>query len=705
MNKLLLSTLLFLSSQLFAIDTTRVLWIGNSYTSMTFDMPSLTGNMAAQRNIPYYKQSSIKGGRGWSAHWSEDTVALNLIKGGNWDYVILQDGSSGALSSNFANFVYYGKLFTNEVYKAGAKPILYMTWAYEDRVPKYDSVNNRWLPSMYDTIRDNYYRLADTTGAYVAPIGIVHAETWKENGGVDLWADGTHPNAAGANVSAGTHFATLFGESLQGINTVTGNYGKEVPDSLLVKAIHNKIDSVMKREYVKKYLPPWNRPSVTSTEFIGSEYTVERLHKMLVKLSTSFSDGTKDTASNRFVFRMLDTSVATIDYTGLITGVSPGVTQLIARRKSASDTITVRVNEITATLDSINLSFNKYSILSSDTFPLFAAGYFSRGRDTFTTYANRLFNWTSSDTSLAKVHNGVVFGKGVKGSVLITASYSGKLDTCRITLGPKLNYALRINFQAAATPYNYGWQIDNVTQGYSGNNILGWQNHSSMFSYDDRLGNNYLLKTFTMPYAYGNRNYRIKAPTGNYIIKIAMGDNKNGTGTNTIFTAFGTDTLISYIGTGNFIKKDTISVTAATGGTFDLVVKGQICYLVLISNEGVDIDSVAWDEGVRLTPFTIQDNPPVTSVSKSNEKVSQKVFCSAFPNPFNPITTIKLSGFKTGTNSTLTIHDILGRSVVDLTKHIAGTVRWDASTLPSGIYIVNFKQNGKEYKSRITLLK
>ncbi|MBL8026241.1 MAG: T9SS type A sorting domain-containing protein [Fibrobacteres bacterium] len=703
MNPLKFIIILLFSLFTYSADTTRVLWIGNSYTSMTFDMPSLTGNMAAQKSIPYFKQSSIKGGRGWYYHWNEDTVALHLIKSGNWDYVILQDGSSGALASNFANFVYYGKLFTNEVYKAGAKPILYMTWAYEDRVPKYDSANNRWLPSMYDTIRDNYYRLADTTGAYVAPIGIVHAEIWKEHK-VDLWADGTHPNAAGANISAGTHFATLFGESLQGINII--KYGTtDIPDSSLVKAIHNKIDSVIKRPSVKRYLPPWNRPSVSSTQFIGSEYSVERLNKMVVTLSTTFSDGTKDTASNKFVFRMLDTSVATIDYTGMITGVSPGVTQLIARRKSASDTITVRVNEITAALDSIRLSFNRYSILASDTFPLNAAGYFTKGGNRFSTYINKLVTWSCSDTSLAEVKNGVVIPKGKRGSIIIMASYSGKSDTCRISLGPKLQYALRINFQASAEEYNFGWKIDNVGQGYSGDNILGWQNHSSMFSYDDRLGNNYLLKTFTMPYAYGNRNYRIKAPTGNYIIKIAMGDNKNGTGTNTIFTAFGTDTLISYIGTGNFIKKDTISVTATTGGTFDLVVKGQICYLVLISNEGVDIDSVAWDDGVRLSPFTIQENPPITSVRSINEHPSQQLSCVAYPNPFNPVTTIKLSGLKAGRKSELTIHDISGRLVADLSSHISNNVEWNASHLPSGIYIVNFRQNAREYRSRVTLLK
>ncbi|MCC6254747.1 MAG: T9SS type A sorting domain-containing protein, partial [Ignavibacteriaceae bacterium] len=68
-----------------------------------------------------------------------------------------------------------------------------------------------------------------------------------------------------------------------------------------------------------------------------------------------------------------------------------------------------------------------------------------------------------------------------------------------------------------------------------------------------------------------------------------------------------------------------------------------------------------------------------------------------FPNPFNPITTIKydlpasLNPSKGGTLVNLVIYDILGRSVKVLVNEIqqAGRyeVQFDASDLSSGVYI------------------
>lgn len=693
-----------LAGSTWAWDTTRVLYIGNSYTNMAYSIPAGVGSMAALRGFPYYKQESIKGGRGWSAHWNEDTVALHLIKSGNWDYVVLQDGSSGTLPGGNANFWQYGRLFCDETFKAGATPLLYLTWAYEDRIPLYDSVNLVWRPYMQDTIIREYLRLADTTSSFCAPVGIVHDEIRKNWPNADLWSDGTHPNAAGLNLSCGTFFSTLFGEPAYGLPIIT----TDTPDSFFVRYIQQKIDTVVHRPSLARFMPPWNRPEVAAIRFLDQTYALERYFSSRVRIETRFSDNSLDTASNKFIFQSLDTAVAKIDYRGYITAVTPGETRVTARRKTAADTVLVRVYEISAGLDSLRLSFNRYAILSSDTFPLVAAGYFHQGADAYSFNANSLLEWSVDDTSLADVRNGVVFGKGTEGTLLVRAEYLGVSDTCRLALGPALSYALRINFQASATPYNFGWQFDNATQGYSATGA-GWENRfSSMFSYDDRNGDNYLLKTLTMPYAYRERGYRIKAPSGAYIIKIAMGDNKNGTGGNTIYTRYGADTLIRYSGMDNFIKTDTIDVTAVNGA-FDLTVLGQINYLVLISNQGVDIDSVAWDQGQRLVPFTLPDSGPVlfTPASTMSASAANQGLFEASPNPFNPATRLRFSlGKKPGAGVTMKIFDARGALVEDLTGKIsANQAEWNARHRASGLYIAVLSQGGMQWKKKLMLVK
>ena len=66
---------------------------------------------------------------------------------------------------------------------------------------------------------------------------------------------------------------------------------------------------------------------------------------------------------------------------------------------------------------------------------------------------------------------------------------------------------------------------------------------------------------------------------------------------------------------------------------------------------------------------------------------------SAYPNPFNPVTII---GFEIPEESMvrISIHDLRGQEVATLVNEItvAGrySINWDANSLASGIYFVNF---------------
>jgi len=65
-----------------------------------------------------------------------------------------------------------------------------------------------------------------------------------------------------------------------------------------------------------------------------------------------------------------------------------------------------------------------------------------------------------------------------------------------------------------------------------------------------------------------------------------------------------------------------------------------------------------------------------------------------YPNPFNPVTTIKFYIPKSGI-VTLTVYDLLGKEVETIINQYINvgyhTIRWSASNVTSGIYFVRMK--------------
>ena len=84
----------------------------------------------------------------------------------------------------------------------------------------------------------------------------------------------------------------------------------------------------------------------------------------------------------------------------------------------------------------------------------------------------------------------------------------------------------------------------------------------------------------------------------------------------------------------------------------------------------------------------------VTAVSEADELSREPSLAQNFPNPFNAVTAIiyrlPAAGFLT-----LKIYDLLGKEIATLVNGERGpgtyTVRWDASNLPSGVYVCKLK--------------
>ena len=122
--------------------------------------------------------------------------------------------------------------------------------------------------------------------------------------------------------------------------------------------------------------------------------------------------------------------------------------------------------------------------------------------------------------------------------------------------------------------------------------------------------------------------------------------------------------------------------------------------------------------------FDFSNNEPLTSISFNNNIFDKFYLSQNFPNPFNPITTIKYSipdveTFRPSGEGQITrslqksyvqlkIYDILGREVRTLINQIQSPgnyiIKFDASDLHSGVYIYKLQFNDyTQFKKMIYL--
>ena len=95
--------------------------------------------------------------------------------------------------------------------------------------------------------------------------------------------------------------------------------------------------------------------------------------------------------------------------------------------------------------------------------------------------------------------------------------------------------------------------------------------------------------------------------------------------------------------------------------------------------------------------------------SDSDNSIDRAPTIGAYPNPFNPVTTVTLTLAESGL-AQITVHDMLGRQVAtihdgELLAGITHAFTFDASNLASGAYLLRITGIGISDTKRITLLK
>ncbi|MBC8467330.1 MAG: multicopper oxidase domain-containing protein [Candidatus Marinimicrobia bacterium] len=119
------------------------------------------------------------------------------------------------------------------------------------------------------------------------------------------------------------------------------------------------------------------------------------------------------------------------------------------------------------------------------------------------------------------------------------------------------------------------------------------------------------------------------------------------------------------------------------------------CHMLQHEDEGLMGQFIVEGESVRI------DN----SITLPNDFV----LFTAYPNPFNPTTTIRFKLVKSQQNASLRIYDISGRLVETLLneKLIAGEheIKWNGGNNPSGVYFISFETGEFFSNQKIILMK
>jgi hypothetical protein len=207
------------------------IFIGNSFFYYNNGMPghvSLLEKAADPEHKQDYRATMVTiGGSGFDWHDVESYFRPGAIgsysfdeqnnivfndSGKLFDAAVMMDCSQCPIHPKLKSvFTEYAKKDSDIVRAHGAKPILFMSWAYADR------------PEMTAALAEAYTVAGNANNALVIPAGLAFARARDKQPELNLYApDKRHPSLAGTYLAACTVFAALTGRSPVGNSYLAG---------------------------------------------------------------------------------------------------------------------------------------------------------------------------------------------------------------------------------------------------------------------------------------------------------------------------------------------------------------------------------------------------------------------------------------------------------------------------------------------------
>ena len=209
------------------------LYVGNSFFYYNNGMPGMVGRMLvatadAQSRGPYRNTMATIGGSGLDWHDLESylkpgsRVASYSFTPDNkvvfnkfdkpFDVVVMMDCSQCPIHPQLKDtFHEFARKDSQIAVKYGAKPVLFMSWAYADK------------PEMTQQLAEQYTIAGNANKALVVPAGLAFAKAIARDPKVNLYdPDKRHPSLAGSYLGAATILAAVFSKSPIGNSYTAG---------------------------------------------------------------------------------------------------------------------------------------------------------------------------------------------------------------------------------------------------------------------------------------------------------------------------------------------------------------------------------------------------------------------------------------------------------------------------------------------------
>lgn len=184
----------------------RVLFVGNSYTSVN-NLPLMFTRLSEAGKKPkVLVETSLRGGWTLNKHWAKEKPATKkTIEDSKFNYVIIQEQSQMPFADPKVTHEFGVKLA--ELAKSkGAIPVFYLTWARLNQ------------PENQSKITAAYRKLGQTVKSPVAPVGLAWESVLKNNKTIKLHrSDKSHPTAAGTYLAACVFYGTIHNQSPVGL--------------------------------------------------------------------------------------------------------------------------------------------------------------------------------------------------------------------------------------------------------------------------------------------------------------------------------------------------------------------------------------------------------------------------------------------------------------------------------------------------------
>jgi hypothetical protein len=215
--------------ELAGAEPAAALFVGNSYFYFNNGLDSYVRLLAAsaepKQNLRTVMATISDGDLSWydlEAYYRANETSAFSVDAANkpvtgkpnlpFDVTVIADCSFCPVNAQTkAAFFDYAKQRVETIRKHGARPVLFMTWAYGD------------APEMTAALAEAYTKAGNENNALVIPAGLAFARSIAQRPDVNLYFfDKQHPSRLGTYLAACTAYASLFHKSPVGVKWYAG---------------------------------------------------------------------------------------------------------------------------------------------------------------------------------------------------------------------------------------------------------------------------------------------------------------------------------------------------------------------------------------------------------------------------------------------------------------------------------------------------